>query len=569
MLFLFETNDNPMKQTKNGWWLILIGLGIFLIAISPQLRFRWDLSEEKKFTLSESSLQVLQSLDGPISIKVYLGGRNLPGGFRRLEKALLELLDDVRAQSPQRIDIEQIDVYKTYPKEKERQALIFYLDSLGIPPTNVVNQEDGHQVQQLIFPGIIIEKSERQAAVLLLKGNKLSSSQEVLNQSIEGLEYELMQGIRQVQDNQERKKIGFFLDHSQVPAIMQLDLIAQLKKSYDLYPVDLSQSQTLDGLDAICVIQPTIKFNSEDLYKIDQFLVQGGKGIFFVDGIRVDTLEKQGLVLTPQDLGLQNLLFQYGIRLNANLVKDAQLCGAIPLAVGNFGNRANLELMPWPAFPLLIANPNSVITKNLDAVYGRFVSSLDTIQSGQQLSKTALLKTSPYTQVQKTPATLPFSASGKEFDPAKYQGGSQVVAYLVEGKFRSAFTNRILPSEKLAKPFQAQTNQAGSLIVVADGDIALNGIDPTTKGPLPLGFDTFAKHTFANKDFILNAFHYLLDDQNALLARNKNVRLRPLDKAKVKEDKSFWQGINLLVPISFAGIISLLVILYRKKKYNA
>ncbi|MHA8070827.1 gliding motility-associated ABC transporter substrate-binding protein GldG [Aquirufa ecclesiirivi] len=558
-----------MKLTKNGLWAILIGVGILLIVLSPQLRLRWDLSEEKKFTLSESSVAVLQSLDGPISIKVYLGGRNLPGGFKRLEKALLELLDDVRSQSPQRIDIEQIDVYKTYPKEKDRQALIFYLDSLGIPPTNVVNQEDGQQVQQLIFPGIVIEKSDRQAAILLLKGNKLTSPQEVLNQSIEGLEYELMQGIRQVQDNRERKKIGFFLDHSQVPAIKQLDLIAQLKKSYDLYPVDLSQSLTLDGLDAICVIQPSIKFSTEDQYKIDQFLVQGGKGIFFLDGVRIDTLEKQGLIVTPQDLGLQNLLFQYGVRLNANLVKDAQLCGAIPLAVGNFGNQANLELMPWPSFPLLNGNPNSVITKNLDAIYGRFVSSLDTIQSGQSLKRTALLKTSPYTQVQKTPATLPFSASGKEFDPAKYQGGSQVISYLLEGKFQSAFTNRILPTEKLAKPFQSKTDQAGALIIVADGDIPLNGIDPSTKAPLPLGFDTFAKHTFANKDFVLNAFHYLLDDQQALLARNKNVRLRPLGKVKVKDEKSFWQGINLAIPIAFAGIISLLVILYRKKKYNA
>ena len=140
---------------------------------------------------------------------------------------------------------------------------------------------------------------------------------------------------------------------------------------------------------------------------------------------------------------------------------------------------------------------------------------------------------------------------------------------MLEGKFQSAFTNRILPTEKLAKPFQAKTDQPGTLIVVADGDIPLNGIDPSTKAPLPLGFDTFAKHTFANKDFILNAFHYLLDDQQALLARNKNVRLRPLDKVKVKEEKSFWQGINLAIPISFAGIVSLLVILYRKKKYNA
>jgi len=565
MLFLFA------RSMKN--WIkpflgpLLIAMGILLVGLSPYIRWRFDLSEEKKFTIAASSIELIRQQDAPIRIKVFLGGDKLPAGFKRMEKALDELLLDLKMNSSQGIEIEKIDVYEEYPDESARQKIIFQLDSLGIPPTNVVNNEDGKQVQQLVFPGVLIEKGDVQIGVLLLKGNKLSSPQEMLNQSVEGMEYEIMQGIAAI-GQQQRKKIGFFLDYSHVPAIKQIDLISSLKKRYDLYPVDLSASPTLDGLDAICVIQPDRKFSEADQYKIDQFLVKGGKAVFLLDGIRVDTVANQGLVATPIDLGLQNLLFRYGIRLNSDLVKDAQLSGTIPLAVGNFGNKSSIELMPWPAFPLLQGNPSSVITRNLDAVYGHFVSSIDTVKGAPNLQKTALLKTSPYTQVQQAPATLPFSASGKEFDPKNYVAGSRVIAYLVEGKFVSAFRNRILPFDSLSKSFVAASGTKGGIVIVGDGDVALNGLDLETKSAWGLGFDPFSKHTYANKDFLLNSFHYLLDDGQAMMARNKTVSLRPLDKVKVKSERVYWQWVNLLIPLGFGIILSACVIWYRKQKFN-
>jgi len=551
---------------KNSFWLIYLILGIILIGISPLIKLRFDLSEEKKFTLSESSIKVLNQLDGPIKISVYLGGENLPGGFKRLHRSLIELLEDLKKHSSQDILIEQVDLYKDFPKEKERQKLIFELDSIGIPPTNIVNKEDGKSISLLVVPGITIEKSERLVGALLLKGNQLSSPQEILNQSIENLEYEIIQAIHSLQ-NQNRKKIGFFLDYSKVPAVKQLDLIASLKKQYDLYPVDLGQSPTLDGLDAFCIIQPNKIFNRTDQFKIDQFLVKGGKGILFLEGTRVDTLQNQGLVFSRQENGLEEMLFHYGLRVNSNLVKDAQLCGAIPLQVGNFGNKPNLQLMPWPAFPLLITNPAISITKNLDAIYAKYPSSIDTV-AGSKLKKTILLQTSTYTQIQNAPTTLPFSASGKDFDPEKFKSGSKVIAYLLEGTFNSLFKNRISPDDTLSRNFIVSSQQKGALIVVGDGDIPLNNIDPNSKGPMALGFDPFSKHTFANKDFILNAFNYLLDENNSLLARNKNIRLRPLDKVKIETEKSFWQSLNIIVPILFAVMLSLLIILYRKYQFS-
>jgi gliding-associated putative ABC transporter substrate-binding component GldG len=556
-----------MKRNIRAW-ILYISAGLLLLLVSPYINMRWDLSEEKKFTLSESTIATLQALDGPIHIKIYLEGNDLPGGFKRLQKASLDILHDLQRNSPQTISLETVNIYDAYPNTDEREKQIFLLDSLGLPPTNVVNNAGGKQVQQMVFPGVVIEKGDKKTGVLLLKGNQLASSQDVLNQSVEGLEYEIMQGIQSLMET-ERKKIGFFLDYSRVPAIRQLGLIANLRKSYDLYPVDLSASSSLEGLDAICLIQPDRKFSVSDQYKIDQFLVKGGKGIFFLEGVRVDTIQGQGLVSSAMDVGLNELLYRYGLRLNANWVKDGQLSGMIPLEVGNFGDKANLQLMPWPAFPLLSGNPASVITKNLDAIYGKIVSSIDTVSGSSGLKKTPLLLTSPYTQIQKAPATLPFASSGKDFNPAQYQSGPQVIAYLLEGQFQSTFTNRPLPQDTLSKSFVSKGQKAGGLIVVGDGDLALNGIDPNTRGPAPFGYDPFMKHTFANRDFILNAFHYLLDDQKALLARNKNIRLRPLDKAKVQARRSCYQFLNVGVPVVFGIIISLLVILYRKRKYGA
>ena len=550
-----------MKSLKRFGAYYILGIGLLLVAISPFVRGRFDLSEEGKFTLSESSEVILNSIDAPITVEVYLGGDDLPGGFKHLKKETLDLLSDMQASSSAKIDVQLIDVYDEYPSEEARAQLTRQLDSLGIPPTNLVHKDNGKQVQQLVFPGLVISKGALKTGVLLLKGNKLASPEQIINQSIEGLEFEIVQAIQSLLP-QERKKIGFFVEYSSTPAIAQIDLINSLKRKYDLFPVDLAASPTLDGLDAICVLQPTREFSESDAYKIDQFIVKGGKALFLVDGVKIDTLENQGLAISPRKSGLENILFHYGLRINANLVKDAQLSGMIPLKVGNMGNKPNIQLMPWPSFPLLNGNPKNLITKNLDAVYGRFVSSIDTI-SGVSTRKTPLLRTSPYTQVAKAPSLLSFSSAGKDFDPAAYNAGVQTAAYLVEGKFETAF-----PYVTEDTNFVAKGTEESAIIVVGDGDMAVNGVDYKSQQALPLGFDPFLKNTFANKDFLLNAFSYLIDENSPLLARSKSIQLRPLDKAKIQADGTFYQVINIAVPLLFATLISLAVVFYRKRKYN-
>lgn len=544
----------------------LLILGVLLLLITPYITIKFDLSEEKKFSLSKSSIQIIEQLNSPVKIKVFLDDENTPGGFKRLHKALISTLEELKSNSKVPLQIEQIHIYKEYPTDQDRQNLAFYLDSLGIPPTNVVNNENGKKTQLMVFPGIVIEKDNHVSGALILKGNKLNTSQEILNQSIEGLEYEIIQAIQSIQTDS-RKKIGFLLDYSQVPALRQMDLIRAMKKKYDLYPVDLGQSATLEGLDAICLIQPSKPFSTKDVFKIDQFLVKGGKAIFLMDGCKVDTVQQQGLVFTSNESGLEEFFFRNGIRLNSNIIKDAQLSGAIPLIVGNFGDKPNMQLMPWPAFPLVEGNPTNSISKNLDAVYSKFISSIDTFATNG-LQKTILLSSSKLSKLQKSPATLPFSASGKDFDPKNYTDGSQIAAVLNQGYFQSIFKNRPIPNDALKNYYQEKTSKKGAFILVGDADIALNELDPKSHQPLTLGYDLFSQHTFANKDFIMNAFAYLLDEQQSLMARNKEVKLRPLDKEKITKERSFWQTINLISPLIFAMFIGYLVIFYRKKKYS-
>lgn len=544
-------------------WLIL---GIICLALSPLLRTKFDLSEEKKFSISTGTKSILDSLKAPIKVKVFLDDENTPGGFKRLHEAIITTLNEFKDYSTQQIEIEQVHIYKDYPTERDRNELAFYLDSLGLPPTNVVNTEDGKKTQIMVFPGIVIEYNQQVVASLLLKGNKLSNPQEILNQSMEGLEFEIIQAIRQLQ-NPVRKKVGFLLDYSATPAIQQWDLIRNLKKKYDLYPVDLDNSLTLDGLDAICLIQPNKPIPSQNVFKIDQFLVKGGKALFFMDGCRVDTVQNQGLIITPTKTGLEELFFKNGFRINADLVKDAQLCAAIPLVVGNYGDKPNIQLMPWPAFPLLTGNNQNNITRNLDNIYGKFVSSIDTL-GNTQLKITPLLHSGKFTQLQKAPATLPFSASGKEFEPSNFKSGEKISAIISEGIFNSIFANRILPNDSLQSIFVEKGNKKAGILLVADGEIPLNSLDPKTNQPLPLGFDVFSQHTFGNKDFILNAFSYLLDDQNALMARSKKIILRPLDKEKIAAEKSFWKTLNLSVPIIFGLFMGFGILFWRKRKYQ-
>ncbi|SDM88736.1 gliding motility-associated ABC transporter substrate-binding protein GldG [Siphonobacter aquaeclarae] len=527
--------------------------------------FRLDLTEDKRYSLSEATENLLGQLDDEVYVRVYLDGELNPG-FRHLQESVRETLEEFKTRSGGHFDYRFIDPSEGDTKRKE--ALYESLAGKGLIPTNVVEGGDDNRSQKLIWPGAVMTYGKKEAAIQLLKGNISKSALENLNLSAENVEYTLASALREL-TQKEKKKIGLLTTLSKgLDAVRMSDLIVALQRNYEIFQVNLQTSPNLDGLDAILVVKPDQPLAEDDQIKIDQFIIHGGKGLFFVDGATTDSVAREGLFAKPTDLKFNDLFFRYGLRTNAVVVKDL-LSAQIPLNVGMMGDRPNIQLMPWRFYPLLNTFGKSPITRNLDAVYGRYIGSLDTVSS-PGIRKTPLILTSPYTQLLHAPAVIPYNEASQKPDPARYQGGQKVVAYLLEGTFTSLFKNRLLPDDPRAKGLAVQ-DKPSKIVVVADGNMPLNEFDSRRQVPLPLGFDRFSpdRHVYANKDFILNVVDYLLDDNGVITARNKEFRLRPLDKVKISENKAFWQVLNLAGPLVLVGLLAAVWFGWRRKQYAA
>jgi ABC-2 type transport system permease protein len=541
---------------KNNFlkFVVFVGALIALNILAAFVFVRWDATEEKRYTISDATKKLLGNLDSQVLVKVYLTG-DFPPGFERLEGAINETLASFSDYAGSNLAYRFIE-----PKET---ALQQELMQKGLIATNLFANEDGKKTERLVFPGAIVVYEGKEYPVQLLKGNKSSTPEEQLNQSYEHVEFELATAIRQL-TQKKRQKIALLVSHTKVPPARFSDLIATLQQRYDVF-FDLNAPANYDGMDAIIVPKPDLPFSEEEKFKIDQFVVNGGKALFFVDGARVDSVSLEGTFAQPTNLNLDDLLFRYGCRINQNLVKDLS-CAYIPLNVGNMGDAPQIKPMPWRFFPLVNSFGAHPTVRNLDAIYTRFTSSIDTV-AASNIKKTPLLLSSQYTKLLKAPALVAYNEARQQPDPRTYNAGVQTLALLLEGSFSSLFTNRILPNDPRSENFVAE-GKPSKIMVCADGDLIVNDIDYKRNAPLPLGYDRLAQNTFANKDFVLNTLEYLLDADGIITARNKQITLRPLDKIKLKEERTQWQILNLLGPLILLGLVGVGWQWQRKQKYG-
>lgn len=557
-------------------FLALIGLNV----LSGFLFFRADLTAEKRYTLSTATRNLLTNLDDDVHVNVYLTG-DLPPGFKRLENAIRETLDEFAARAGQTLTYRFIDVDGITETEAKKK-LIEQLQQKGLSPTNVFANEGGKRTEKLIFPGAIVSYKGQEAPVLLLKGNKAASPEEQLNQSYEGVEYALGSAIRRLtQPAGTRRRVGL-LARTNVPPSRFSDLLASVQENYDLFFVDLTKPGPLANFDVLLVPKPDQPFTDDDLFKIDQFVVKGGRALFFVDGARVDSVGAEGTFAQPLNLNLDELFFQWGARVNRNVIKDLS-SNAIPLNVGNLGDKPNVQLVPWRFYPIInnfgdgpAYRTKNPITRNLDAVWARFASTMDTVRAtgagNQPIRKTPLLLTSPYTQIRQAPVVVAYNEARQQPDPRTYNGGVQMIGCLLEGRFRSLYANQILPehgpgSDPRANGFKAE-GVPSRVIICSDGDLVVNDVDYQRETPYPLGFDRYTRQTFANKDFALNAIDYLADPEGVIEARARQITLRPLDKIRLQNERTGWQLLNLLGPVGLVGLIGLIWQWGRKRRYG-
>jgi gliding-associated putative ABC transporter substrate-binding component GldG len=555
-------------SSKRTGDLLLLANGLMLLVLvnvlAAQYFFRLDLTEEKRFSIKDQTKQVLRDLDDKVYVEVYLEGE-LNAGFRRLQKSIRETLEEFRIYSNDKVQFVFVDPSAAM-SQKARNEYMQELMQKGIVPTNVIDTKDGQKSEKIIFPGALISYGGFETGVNLLKGNQGATPDEKINGSIEGIEYELANAIYKMANN-DRKRIGLVTGHGELDSLEIASFNSALLELYSVVKVDLAKKKTLERYDALVIAKPTRLFSEPDKYKLDQYIMNGGKVLFLIDKLEasMDSASQEGYLAFPYNINLDDQLFKYGIRLNLDLVQDGSLVGKYPVITGEVDGKPKLQLMDWPFFPLINRYADHAITRNLDAVVTRFISTVDTVKA-TGIRKTPLLFTSQYSRRINAPVPVNINDIRKNLKKEDFTLSYLPVGYLLEGTFASLYKNRFLPQGADPATFIDQ-GVATKLIVIADGDLARNDVNPRSGQPQQLGFDPFTQYTFANQELLVNAVNYLVNGDGLIAARNKEVKIRPLDKEKIRTEQTKWQVINLALPLVMLLIYGVVRSFLRKRKY--
>lgn len=555
--------------------LVMVFTALLLLnVVSRYYYFRWDLTAEKRYSISQPSKTLVKDLKDVVTVKVYLDG-DLNAGFTRLRESTKNMLNELRAYGGKNIEYEFIDPMAVQNLD-ERKALMTDLIQRGLSPTNLTTKSKTESKQQLIFPGAIVTYGGREIPVPLLENQIGFSPQQILNNSEVLLEYKFANAIKKLTQFR-APRVVFLTGHNELNKL-ELASIQNtlLDLKYEVYDFGLSTNyQIPDRFDVAVIAKPRIALAEKDKYEIDQYIMRGGKVLWLVDGsnAELDSLKRSptGQFVQANDLNLDDMLFKYGVRVNGDVVQDMNLCNPIPLIVGQMGNAPQTEMFPWYYFPLLVSDNNHAIVRNLDPVASFFAATIDTVKN-PGVSKTILLHTTENAKAQLAPTRVHFGILQSKPNPAYYNQPKLPVAVLLEGQFESVYKNRLTPeflagSDSIEMKFVEQSKR-NKMIVIADGDIIRNDVRSDSSA-YPLGYYMYTKQQFANKDFILNCIEYLMDDSGILETRNKEVKLRLLNTVKAEDEKLKWQLINIVLPIMLIIIGGLAYGAYRRKKYTA
>lgn len=548
---------------------LLLGLVIIVLLnfISSFLFTRFDLTSEKRFTLSPATKDLVKKLDDVVYVKVYLEG-DFPANFRRLRNATKEMLDELRAYSNNNIEYEFINPSESTDPQTQNK-LYHQLARKGLQPTNLQQKGSGQSSQKIIFPGAILTYKNVELPLQLLKSQIGASPEVMLNNSIEGLEYDFAKTIRDL-TVKVKPQLAFIEGHGELEEIEVDDITRSLMESYDVKRIRINgQLKSLNGMKAIIIARPDSVFSEKDKFIIDQFIMKGGKVIWLIDGINasMDSLkDNPNTFAMANTTNLEDQLFTYGVRINANVLMDLQ-SAPIPVVTGYTGNQPKQSLLPWYFFPLVTSTTKHPIVNNLNAIKFEFASSIDTV-SAKGVKKTILLTSSQYTRQLFSPVRISLEIIKDEPDVRQYNKPHQILSLLLEGNFKSVFKNRIPANIEGSKDIAFKDKSVPTkMIVISDGDLIKNTVKRSTNQILPLGYDRYTGQTFGNKNFLLNAVDFLCDDSGLITVRAKELKLRLLDHTKVEAEKTKWQMINTLLPIFVVLIFGVIQNYLRKRKY--
>jgi gliding-associated putative ABC transporter substrate-binding component GldG len=579
--------NNLLKKiaVSRYWWLMLLVVLVGINFLASAFHTRIDLTREKRYTLSRATKELLNSLDDKVQIDVFLKGE-FPAGFQKLANSANDFLQLLKDRNSSKISYRFISPKEEMPGTngmKFGDSLV----SLGASPINLTVQLKEGQQQNYIFPVALINYHGKQQLINLYGGSNRIISQNEINEAEALLEYQFVSVLDKMVNNK-RPSVGYSIGNGEPVDARTYDLAQTIKQDYEFGMVNLQVSpQVPDKADVLLIVKPSLQFSEEEKLKIDQYIMRGGKLICFIDNLfaEPDSLAfKPETVAYDRNLNLTDMFFRYGARINTDLVMDLQ-CESIPFVVGrNSSGQPQQEFLHWNYYPLFQSVNNHPINRNLGLIGSRFVNSVDTINV-PGIKKTALLSSSPASRIISTPALISLNENRNAPEDEKFKKANIPVAMLLEGNFTSLFRNRVSKAtiDSLASyntPFLAESKE-NKIIIVADGDIALNEVLPDL-GPLPMGWNRYSYLAYeqqnengkyfipvANRQFLQNCLEYLVANPAIIETRNKNIVLRLLDSVKVKDQKTTWQFINIALPLLLIVLFGFIYQQIRKRKYAA
>ncbi len=544
--------------------LLVLGNGLALVVLINLLAslffFRIDLTEEKRHSIKPVTREMLGRLEDVAYVEVYLDG-DLNAEFKRLRNAIRETLEEFRIYSNGKVQYKFTNPM-TALSQKAQAEFLQELASKGIHVLPIIETNEGERIEKRVVPGALISYDGNEKGVMLFKDNIAERPTEVINQNIEGLEFELASTILTL-NSIERKKIAFITGHGELDSVSTASLRATLREQYDVVTTDIRQVDSIKA-DVAIVARPTQKFSEIDKLKLDQYLMRGGNLMMFIDQMHasMDSASFDNNFAFPYETGLQDQLFKYGVRVNLDLIQDA-FCATYPVVVSESGGQPQIMRMEWPFYPLVHRYNSHPITRNMDASLTRFISSIDSVRA-DGVKKTPLFTTSENSRKLSAPVKVSVNDL-RNIQPTEFSERLIPVAWLLEGNFTSLYKNRFLP-EGVSKEGYLDSGH-GKMIVVGDGDFVRNDINPRNGMPQELGKDLVSGRVFANERVVMNMVAYLADQNGLVTTRNKEITARPLNRDLVKTERTYWQMINLGLPICFIVVFGVFLSWLRKRTY--
>ncbi len=576
--------NSRKKNIKRGniiRLLLSIAIIILLNIIAAFIFTRFDLTAEKRYSLSPATKTALKNLNDIVFFKIYLFG-NLPPGFQRLSNETREMLDEFRAYSDN-IQYEFVDLSKI-PNEKDRNDAYRLLVERGLQPTDLRVNNKGESSQLIIFPGAFVSYRGKELPIQLLMAQLQQDPNMVLNNSIQTLEYNLASAMKNL-TTVIKPQIAIIEGQGELDKQESFDLQNSLSDFYNVERVTINNKITslairiktdsahdalINKYRAIIIAKPRKAFDERDKFLIDQFIMRGGKVLWLIDPVfaSMDSLQKYNTTMgLPNDVNLEDMLFNYGVRLNANLVQDLSAL-PIPVKTGQVGNQPQMDFFKWWFFPVIIPSISHPIVNGLNAIKTEFLSTIDTV-TASGVKKTYLLETSKYARTVNAPTLIDLEILKKKPNERAFNKGPFPIAVLLEGTFTSAFLYRIPPelSENPDLAFRAKSKPT-KMIVIADGDIAKNQFHFSQGYALPLGYDQYTRQTFGNKELLLNSLNYLCDETGLISIRSRELKLRMLDTERIDKQRLLWQLINTVVPVLIIIAFGLVLSRIRRRIYT-